>query len=423
MRFVHGNDTTSDNVVSAVTVAELRYSAEHFPIIACAAKQLRGSLPAAAALLAIAGCFSPCPGIHLLHASIFLVRSDMTTRSKHPTVSEVARLAGVGTTTVSRVINGGERVDPKTLERVNRAIEELGYMPNNAARILRGGRTRTIGLLIPSIADPFFSSCAEAAQAIARANDSLLIVITTQNDPHTEIENVNVLMRHRADGLIIAPANSQSQTLRDLLQRLAVPVVAMDRPLSGSRIPSVVADNFAGAQAATRHLIEHGCRRIVCLTGETTLYTIRERIRGYRKVVESAGLPCILDTSIRNYKSAEYAVESMMAGAEPPDAIFTLKNSTTIFTFEALQKLRIAVPKSLKLVGYDDFELASTVRPSITVIQQPVDEIGRIAAEILFEDLAAREGHGQAQTSRTQQVQLGTRLIRRSSCGCPVSAI
>jgi LacI family transcriptional regulator len=343
----------------------------------------------------------------------------MGIRGKHPTLSEVARMAGVGTTTVSRVINGSLRVDPKTRARVRRVIEKLDYTPNQAARILRGGRTRTIGLLVPSIADPFFSSCAEVAQAIARANDSLLIVITTQNDPHIEIENVNALMRHRADGLLIAPANSQSQALRDVLDRLAVPVVAMDRPLLGSRIPSVVADNFAGALHATKHLIDHGRKRIVCLTGESTLYTIRERIRGYRKAVETAGLPCILDTSIRDYKSAEYAVESMLAGADPPDAFFTLKNSITIYVFEALQKLNVSVPGSVALVGYDDFELAATVRPSITVVQQPIDEIGRIAAEILFENLAEQhDSHHPTRPSRAQQVRLETRLIRRGSCGC-----
>ncbi|WP_263377353.1 LacI family DNA-binding transcriptional regulator, partial [Granulicella paludicola] len=124
----------------------------------------------------------------------------MKTRSKHATLSEVAKSAGVGTTTVSRVINGGQSVDPKTLARVQRAIETLGYMPSQAARILKGDRTRAIGLVIPSIADPFFSSCAEAAQAIVRTHDSVLIVLTTQNDPKEELAAVNMLMRHRVDG-------------------------------------------------------------------------------------------------------------------------------------------------------------------------------------------------------------------------------
>lgn len=343
----------------------------------------------------------------------------MVKTNKHPTLSEVARTAGVGTTTVSRVINGGQRVNPRTLARVRRVIEKLGYMPNQAARVLRGDRTRTIGLLIPSIADPFFSSCAEAAQAIARAHDSLLIVTTTQNDPHIEIENVNVLMRHRADGLIIAPANSQSQALRDVLQRLVIPVVALDRPLSGSLIPSVVANNFAGARLATQHLIDHGYKRIICLTGEATLYTIRERTRGYRTAVESAGLPCIVDTSIRDYKDAEYAVASLCAGGDPPDAFFTLKNSTTIYVFEILHKLNIPIPGSVALVGYDDFELADTVRPPITVVQQPNEEIGRIAAELLFEEMLAENRTGRSARRRAaQHVQLETRLIRRASCGC-----
>jgi LacI family transcriptional regulator len=346
----------------------------------------------------------------------------MKKNNPHPTLSEVARKAGVGTTTVSRVINGGHRVNPKTMARVLHVIETLRYTPNQAARILKGDRTRTVGLVIPSIADPFFSSCAEAVQVIARANDSLLIVMTTQNDPHAEIEGVNVLMRHRAEGLIIAPSNWQSPALRNILQQIAMPVVAMDRPVSGSAVPSVVADNYVGAHLATRHLIEHGCKRIVCLTGETTLYTIRERIRGYREAMESARLPCILDTSIKDYKSAEYAIESMFAAGNPPDALLTLKNSTTIHTFEALQKHNVTIPGSVALLGYDDFELAATLRPSISVVQQPIEEIGRIAAELLFERLVDRQSSGRpANRIRPQQIQLKTRLIRRSSCGCSPS--
>ena len=292
-------------------------------------------------------------------------------KSKHPTLTEVARKAGVGTTTVSRVINGGDRVSPKTLARVLHVIETLGYSPNQAARTLKGHRTKTIGLVIPSIADPFFSSCAEAAQAVARANDSLLIVTTTQNDPHAEIESLDVLIRHRTDGLLIAPADSQDSALRDLLRRVVIPVVAIDRPVYNSMIASVVADNFQGANIATRHLIEHGYKRIVCLTGESTLYTIRERINGYREAIESAGLECLLDTSVKDYRSTEDAIKSLLFGANPPDAIFALKNSTTIYAFEALQKLNISVPDEVALLGFDDFELASTVRPSISVIQQP----------------------------------------------------
>lgn len=348
----------------------------------------------------------------------------MKKRGTPPTVSEVARAAGVGTTTVSRVINGGDRVSPKTLAHVQRVIEAMGYRPNQAARVLKGHRTKTIGLVIPSIADPFFSSCAEAAQAVAQANDSLLIVTASHNDPHSEIENLNILISHRVDGLIVAPANSQSEGLRDLLRHLTIPVVAVDRPVNESSVAAVLSDNFKGARFATQHLVEHGYKQIVCLTGESTLFTIQERIRGYRAGMESAGLPSKLNTSVKDYRSAEYAIESMLAGPNPPDALFTLKNSTTIYAFEVLQKLNVCIPKTIALLGFDDFELASTVRPSISVIQQPVEEIGRVAAELLFEQLLGKRGsHPQPKAKRPRLVTLETRLIQRSSCGCSGSAV
>jgi LacI family transcriptional regulator len=348
----------------------------------------------------------------------------MTKKNPHPTLSQVARKAGVGTTTVSRVINGGDRVSPGTLARVRQVIEMLGYMPNQAARTLKGHRTKTIALVIPSIADPFFSSCAEAAQAIAHTHDSLLIVAVTDNDPRQEMESLNSLIRHRVDGLLIVPAFTKSKILRDLLERVAVPVVAIDRPVADSSIVSVVCDNFKGAITATQHLIDHGYRRIVCLTGESMLYTIRERIRGYRRAVEAANLACIVDASVKDYKSTEYAIKNLLNGPTPPDAIFATKNSTTIYAFEVLQKLSISVPQSIALLGFDDFELASTVRPSISVIQQPVEEIGQRAAEILFEQLLSARKAGSPESSKhVLQIKLKTRLVQRSSCGCTPSIL
>lgn len=344
-------------------------------------------------------------------------------KSLVPTLSEVARQAGVGNTTVSRVINGGDRVSPKTLARVQRVIEQLGYRPNQAARVLKGDRTKTIGLIIPSISDPFFSSVAEAAQAVARANDSLLIVTATQNDPHTEIDNLNILVSHRADGLLIAPANSRSQTLCTFLSRLQVPIVTIDRPVYNAPVSSVVSDNFKGARVATEHLIEHGYQRIACLTGESTLFTIQERIRGYRAAVAAAGMPSTLNTTIKDYRSAEYAIESLMSGPNRPDALFTLKNSTTIYAFEVLQKLGLSIPKPVALLGFDDFELATTLRPAVTVMQQPVEDIGRVAAELLFERfLGGPNGVPPARAARPRRVVLETHLIRRASCGCAPAA-
>jgi LacI family transcriptional regulator len=346
-------------------------------------------------------------------------REPMRKKSNHPTLSEVAKRAGVGTTTVSRVINGVEHVEPATLARVEQAIQELGYLPNQAARVLKGHSARTIGFVIPSIADSFFSNCAEVLQSIARSHDYLVIVLTTQNDVETERNAVNILTQHRVDGFVIAPADSESENLRNLLARLPVPIVALDRPVAGSAVPSVVANNFDGAQHATRHLIKHGYKRIVCLTGEMNLYTIRERVRGYCDAIESAGLETVLETSIHDYDSAERVIKKMFHSKNPPDAIFTLKNSTTMDTFEALQRLGISIPKTVALLGYDDFQLAGTVRPGITVVQQPIYELGHVAAQLLFERLLSSTAHsGVAVALPAQQVQLKTRLILRGSCGC-----
>lgn len=343
----------------------------------------------------------------------------MRTKSKHPTLSEVAKKAGVGTTTVSRVINGVEHVEAKTLARVEQAIKALGYMPNQAARVLKGHRTRTIGFVIPSIADSFFSNCAEVLQAIARSHDFLVIVLTTQNDANTERNAVNILMQHRVDGFVIAPADSESEDLRSLLQRIPVPIVALDRPVAGSIVPSVVANNFEGAQKATKHLIKHGYKRIACLTGETNLYTIGERVRGYQDAMRSAGLEITLETSVCDYETSERVIKKMFGGRNPPEAIFTLKNSATIDTFEAMQRLGISIPSDVALIGYDDFQLAGTVRPSITVVQQPIYELGHAAAELLFERMLGPAATGASPGSASpQQVLLRTRLIKRASCGC-----
>lgn len=343
--------------------------------------------------------------------------------TSHATLTDVARAAQVGTTTVSRVINGGERVSPETLERVQAVIKKLSYQPNHAARILKGERTKTIGLIVPSLADSFFSSCAEAAQKISRLHDSLLIVTSSNNHPRMELENLNVLIQHRVDGLLIAPADSRSEELVHVLNRTSIPVVSFDRPIYNSSVASVVSNNYRGAREATRHLISHGYKRIVCFgfKGEDSLYTIKERIRGYRHAIQEADLAPEVDMSISDYKSAEFAVKTHIHGSHPPDAIFALKNFATIYVCEALQNMNIRVPQTIALIGFDDFELASTLKPSITVVKQQMEQIGEAATKLLFEKLLSRRKNTLS-TSRVGNksliIRLETELILRNSCGC-----
>lgn len=343
--------------------------------------------------------------------------------TSHATLTDVAREAQVGTTTVSRVINGGDRVSPATLERVQAVIKRLGYQPNHAARILKGESTKTVGLIVPSIADSFFSSCAEAAQKVSRLHHFLLIATSSNNQTQMELENLNVLIQHRVDGLLIAPAVSYNRELIDVLNRTSTPVVAFDRPIHNSSIPSVVSDNYKGAWEATRHLISHGYKRIVCfgVKGEESLYTIKERIRGYRRAVREANLPSGIEMSIHDYQSAELAVKTHLQGPNPPDAIFALKNLATIYICEALQKMNIGVPQTIALIGFDDFELASTLKPSITVVKQQMERIGEVATKLLFEKLQLGKKYFKvaARTGCNSNItRLETELILRNSCGC-----
>jgi LacI family transcriptional regulator len=233
---------------------------------------------------------------------------------------------------------------------------------------------------------------------------------------------LNLLIRHRTDGLLLAPAHSENRSLANMLDKLSTPSVTFDRLLYDSAVPSVVSNNYKGAKAATEHLIMHGCNRILCLGGETDLYTIKERIRGYKEGIKQAGLDAIIDTSIKDYKSAESAIESHFYSSNPPDAVFALKNLATIYACEVFQKLNISVPKKVALIGFDDFELASTLRPSISVVRQPSEDIGRIATELLFDQLMnPRRGtpsHGDK--AKPQHIKLENRLVLRNSCGCKI---
>lgn len=331
--------------------------------------------------------------------------------SSQPTLADVARVAGVGLATASRVVNSGVHVSASSQKKVEAAVRKLGYLPNHAARILKGGRTKTLGLLMPSLADPFFARCAEAAEMVARSHDSLLIIAVSDNDPVLEMKNLAILMRHRPDGLLIVPSNATSRSLRQFAKASPVPIVTVDRPLPGC--PAVLTNSFEAARAATQHLIEHGRRRIVCLGAEPGLYTIQERLRGYTQAMNEAGLKPRIDMTLKlDGIAVEPLLQAQMKLASPPDAIFSLKNSATVAVFQALQRLKISIPADVALIGFDDFDLAETLRPALTVIRQPVEDIGRCAAEILFTKI-----NGTAVVD-TAPLLLSNTLVIRRSCGC-----
>lgn len=335
----------------------------------------------------------------------------MPKRSSRPTLHDVAKLAGVGTTTVSRVINGGQHVAPEMLARIQRVMSELGYQPNQAARSLKNARSKTIGLIIPSIVDPFFAHFAAVTEAVAREQDYVILLLTSQDHAQRELIDLEIFERHRVDGLLIVPPRSGTRDLTGQLERLAVPVVAIDRPLTGQNYSKVLCNNYLAAQHAMQHLVNHGRKRILVLGGDPRLYTIRQRVDGCMNVTSSAKLESLVEMEAADYPSAEAAIMKRMKQKGGIDAIFGLYSQSTIHAYEVLQNHNIPVPRRLSLLGFDDFALAATLRPSITVMGQAVTEMARTATQLLL-------NHMRGEIVSPQQIEIAANLIIRQSCGC-----
>jgi LacI family transcriptional regulator len=328
-----------------------------------------------------------------------------------PALLDVARRAGVGAATVSRVINGGQNVSPKTLAKVQKAIDELGYHPSEAARSLKGARTKTIGLIVPSVADPFFAVTAAAVQEVARAHGTLVLLASSDNLPERESEHVVTLIQRRVDGLILAPSDAADA---DLLKHAGFPVVCFDRPFPGDAASTVLSDSYGGAKMATEHLLRCGCKRILCLAGDSKLFTSQKRVRGYRDVVKAANLPYIAELDVNDLECVRSTLQRYLSGREKIDGIFCIKNALTIHAYKVLREMGVSIPGKVSLLGFDDFDLADTLEPPITVVRQPVVGIATRAAEMLFEAMAA---HQEKRRTFTMNVE----LVVRGSCREPSS--
>lgn len=337
--------------------------------------------------------------------------SQMTNKKlSTPALMDVARRAGVGAATVSRVINGGHNVSPRTLLAVQKAIDELGYHPNQAARSLKGARTKTIGLIVPSVADPFFSTAAAAIQDVAREHGTLVLLAASDNQHEREREQITTLIQRRIDGLILAPSEAAGP---DMLRHAGFPVVCFDRPFPADTIPCVLSDNYGGAKAATEYLVQRGYKRILCLAGDPKLFTSRRRVRGHRDVIRAAGLPYLAIVDIQDYASVEAALTPYLSGRGRIDAVFCIKNAITVDVYKVLRRAGVPIPQKIALLGFDDFDLADTLEPPITIVRQPVEAMATRAAELLFEALEKRETRQPSVTLKVELVERGSVLPRR----------
>jgi LacI family transcriptional regulator len=338
-----------------------------------------------------------------------------TVSSPAPKLSDVARLAGVGNATVSRVLNGRLNVSEEKVRKVKLAILELGYRPNRIARSLKGASSGMIGMIVPSISDMFFSRCAEAVEIVARQQGSLLIVMASHDDPDIELENLKELLNHRIDGLILSSAQMDNPRLHEALSQVSIPIVGLDRPLQEANLPSVMSENLEGAMIATEHLLAHGYQTVVCILVKPALYTIGERRRGYMQAMNDAGLNPLVEV-VEDSDGVERCLQRHMQSADAGIAVFAANNLSARYVWEAIRRLHLTIPAQVAVLSFDDFDLADTLTPPMSVVQQPVEDLGRNAAELLFERIGGpRTGGPQF---NHDPLHLPTRLVVRASCGC-----
>lgn len=330
---------------------------------------------------------------------------------KRATLEDVARAAGVGPMTVSRTINGHPYVADETAKRVRAAIRQLDYRPNHAARILMGQLSRSIGLIVPDIADSFFSVVSQAVQEAARESGYLVWLAASNDDPSIEAAQVELMTNHPVDGILLVPADSRNRYLKTIAMG-RTPVVTIDRSIEVAAADSVEVDNRAGARMALEHLIGHGRKRIACVATNSHLPTIKERIAGYEECLRHARLPHTKALRLSNRLSATTAMAALFASRSRPDALFTANNAATIWVIETLREMKIEAGKDVALVGFDDVDFYTLITPPVTAVRQPAAELGRMSARLLLQKIK-----GEALPSSVRTV-LPVSLMVRESCGC-----
>ena len=321
-----------------------------------------------------------------------------------PTMKDVAVAARVSLKTVSRVVNQEPSVTLSTERRVRDAIEALGFRRNESARLLRTGQAATVGLVLEDIGDPFYSALSRGVESVARARGSLLISGSSDADPATEHRLAATLCARRVDGLIIVPTDGDHRFLVPEM-KAGVPVVFADRPPGQIDADTVLSDNTGGASTGTAHLIAAGHRRIGYIGDSPGIFTARERYQGYQSAMAAAGLP-VADSWVAmrapTAAGVQAALERMLGDPEPVTAVFCGNNRVSVLALHVLAALR----RTVAMVGFDDFELADLL--GITVIAQSTEELGRRAAELLFQRLDGDK-------SAAHRIVIPTRMIGRGS--------
>ncbi|HEX6682597.1 MAG TPA: LacI family DNA-binding transcriptional regulator [Candidatus Limnocylindrales bacterium] len=326
--------------------------------------------------------------------------------------ADVARLAGTSPAVVSYVLNGGPRgVSPETKARVLAAIEQLGYRPNGIARSLRMNRTMTLGLVVPDNANPFFAELARAIEEASYAQGYTLLIGNAAEDDERQTSYVRTFLARQVDGLFLVPAHGPVGCLDDL-RRSGTPWVSLDRQIPGAGAPAVLVDNRGGAYAATRHLVEHGRRRIACLAGPRDVLPAHDRVAGWRDALAEEGIrPNAMKVWHAPFgRHAGYrAALDILSRKDRPDALFVASDEQALGVLRAVAHLGLRCPDDVALASFDGIPATAYAIPALTTMSQPFADMGRAALTHLLDQMNGESGPADV---------LPVSLMTRGSCGC-----
>jgi LacI family transcriptional regulator/LacI family repressor for deo operon, udp, cdd, tsx, nupC, and nupG len=329
-------------------------------------------------------------------------------------LEDVARVAGVSASTVSRVITRPEMVSAATRDRVNEAIAELGYRPSRVARRLRveTGRSSLIGLVIPDIQNPFFADLVRGVEDAAREQGYAVFLGNSDEDVEKEARYLEIMRAESVDGVILPPASRSVAPIRGLLDE-GIPVVCVDRRLDRPIVDTVVIDNERGARDAVAHLLRLGHRRIGFIQGLPVLSTSEERLAGYRQALAGAGIepdPALVREGDSRQGGGRRFIAELLRESDPPSAVVVGNSLMTLGALEGIRRLGLRIPDDIALIGYDDMPWALAMDPPLTVVRQPAQEIGRRAMDTLLARFADPD-------REPGLVMLQSELVVRGSCG------
>ncbi|MGC0150879.1 LacI family DNA-binding transcriptional regulator [Chromobacterium vaccinii] len=319
-------------------------------------------------------------------------------------IKDVARLAGVSVATVSRALGNGP-VSAALKARVEAAIAASGYRPNLSARRLRSQHSGTIGLIVSDIRNPFFTAVSRAVEDVAYRAGMRVILCNTDENPDKEAMYLRLMQEERVSGVIFSATRAGVDALD--VAGLGFPVVMIDRAGAAARCDAVLLDNRTAAAQLVEHLLERGYRRIGGLFGNTSS-TGAERHAGFAEAMERAGLPAAARFAAPSAEAAQAAVAAWLAEADAPEALVASNGLLLLGAVKAVRAAGVAVPGQLALAGFDNDSWTELADPGMTVIAQPVDEIGRVAMEMLLERLRQPE-------RPLRKVVLSGRLLARGS--------